>query len=704
MQPGGFHSLRYTLKMANQLGFLPVLRAVLPRMHNEQGRFPKICKKSLQAVASDLQKPIPPDFWEAHSLDDLAKCTPLELEKSGRLCQPMVAAGDRHFKPLSWEYAINLVAEILRNTPPEKTFFHASGLSSNEAGFLLQMFCRAYGTNNVNNCSTYGHQASGIGLAESLGTHTSTIDLDDLENCDLFFLLGSNPAANQPRLMKSLQKMKSRGGKVIAINPVKEPGLTEFTSPSQLGRLLFGSKVADLFIQPQIGGDMAVLAGIGKYVLESNREDPTFLKNCTQGFSSYEKMIRSMSWDDIRKHSQVPIADIVQAGQMYSRSRNTVFGWTMGITHHTHGVDNVRSIVNLALLRGMVGRRYAGLLPIRGLGNAQGMESMRVTPKLDSDFLQKLERKGLSPPTWDGLNAMECMEGARTGKLSVGFCLGGNLFGSNPDTRFSREAMSQLDAVVYLGTTLNTGHIHGRGKQTFILPVRARDEESQVTTEESMFNNVRICQAGRPRIPEVKSEVEIISDIAHQVLGPKTGQIEWERLSSHTAIRSLIAELVPGFSQLRDIDRTKKEFTVPGRALRRTLFPTLSHRAQFFTTSLPHLEFDRKKYLKLMAVQSEGQFNTVVHEQEDFYRGQTRRDVILMHPDDIREYRLMEDDHVKVTGPSGEPLPAYVRPFDIARGNCLMYFPEANTLMDRTFDPVSKTPAFKSVLIRIEPV
>jgi molybdopterin-dependent oxidoreductase alpha subunit len=556
MRPGGFHSISYTLQTAKQTGFFRLLKSMLSRnacktcalgmggqkggMRNEHGRFPEVCKKSLQAMASDLQKPISEGFWSKHSLDELANWSPFELEKAGRINQPVVATDGQHFQPLSWEYAINLVSEKLRHTPPDRSFFYFSGRSSNEAGFLLQMFCRAYGTNHVNNCSYYCHQASGVGLSESLGTKTATIDLEDLENCDLFFLIGGNPASNHPRLMTSLQKMKARGGKVIVINPVKEPGLLEFSIPSQIKSLLFGTKIADLYIQPQIGADMAILAGIGKYVLESNREDPTFIKNNTEGFAAYEKMLKSISWDEIRTQSQVPIEQITQAGQLYSRSRNAVFAWTMGITHHVHGVSNVRSIVNLALLRGMIGRRYAGLLPIRGHSNVQGMGSMRVTPKLEKDLLKKLEGKGLTPPTWEGLDTMGCIESAHAGKLNVGFCLGGNLYGSNPDSQFAREAISKLDTVVYLSTTLNTGHIHGRGKQTFIFPVRARDEEFQPTTQESMFNFVRLSSGGPARVPNVKSEVEIISEIARQVLGQNSGQIRWDELSSHSAIRNLI--------------------------------------------------------------------------------------------------------------------------------------------------------------------
>jgi len=365
-------------------------------------------------------------------------------------------------------------------------------------------------------------------------------------------------------------------------------------------------------------------------------------------------------------------------------------------------VANVQAIANLALMRGLVGRPSAGLMPIRGHSNIQGIGSMGVTPKLRDAIFQALERQfAVKLPTTPGLDTLGCMEAAASGRLKVGFCLGGNLYGSNPDARYSAAALGKLDTLVYLNTTLNTGHAHGLAKETIILPVLARDEEPQPTTQESMFNYVRMSDGGPRRHEGPRSEVQIIAELARRVLG-ETGPVLWQAMEDTGKIRQAIAQVVPGFEQLSEIDRTKQEFQIPGRTFHEAKFPTPDGRALLHVHDLPDLAGDENQ-LRLMTVRSEGQFNTVVYEEEDIYRGQDRRDVILLHPDDMQRLGLKEDQRVTIRSETGSMPSILVRPFaEIRAGNALMYYPEANILVSRHADPLSKTPAFKNVIVTVE--
>jgi molybdopterin-dependent oxidoreductase alpha subunit len=380
-----------------------------------------------------------------------------------------------------------------------------------------------------------------------------------------------------------------------------------------------------------------------------------------------------------------------------------VIGWTMGITHHLHGVENVQMIANLALLRGMIGRPHAGLMPIRGHSNVQGMGSMAVTPQLTQAVLRRFEQRlGLRVPQSRGLDTMACVEACGRGEMQTAVCLGGNLFGSNPDSTFATSALGKLESIAYLSTSLNTGHAWGTAKETLVLPVLPRDEEAQATTQESMFSYVRLSEGGRARYPGPRSEVSVLAALGRGVIGDD-GPVRWSELESHQRIRALIADLIPGLEPLAEIDRTRREFHIPGRRLDTPRFPTESGRARFHAIALPTPAAAGERGLRLMTVRSEGQFNTVVYEDEDLYRGQERRDVILINPLDIERLGLMPDQRVTVRSQVGELRGQLVRPFDVRQGNAVMYYPEANALVPRAVDPRSKTPAFKSVLVEVMP-
>jgi len=716
---GGWPALFYTLRKAREAGgFWKLWKAMRSRnacktcavgmggqqggMVNERGVFPEVCKKSLQAMVADMQGAVRPEFFRNYSITQLQAFTPQQLETSGRLTVPMMhRQGENYYQPISWEEAFDRIIQKLKSLSAAETFWYFSGRSSNEAGFLLQLFARMYGTNNVNNCSFYCHQASGVGLNSVLGTGTATLTLEDLEHSDLVFIIGGNPASNHPRLMTTLKHVRRRGGHVVVINPIIETGLVNFSVPSDPLSLLFGTRIASLYVQPHIGGDLALLTGIAKRIVEMNAHNEPFLTQYCDHWAALKSNLAAADWNEICRKSGVGKEAIDALATRYAAAENVVFTWTMGITHHTYGVENVEAIANLALLRGMVGRPHAGLLPIRGHSNVQGIGSVGVTPRLKDAIFDRLQTVyGMQLPTTAGLDTLGCMDGALRGDLKFGFCLGGNLYGSNPDSTYAGQALGNLEQLVYLNTTLNTGHAHGLAKETILLPVLARDEEPQATTQESMFNYIRLSDGGPARHSGPKSEIEIVTTLARGVLGD-VGPFDWKSMQDTNRIREAIAQVVPGFQEIQTIGQTRKEFQLAGRTFHTPQFPTANGKAQLRVHSLPEL-VGRGRELRLMTIRSEGQFNTVVYEDYDLYRGIEGRMVLLIHPEDIARLGFEPDEVVTVSSIAGTLPGIRLAAFNKIRpGNVAMYYPECNVLVPRTSDPRSKTPAFKSIPVTL---
>jgi anaerobic selenocysteine-containing dehydrogenase len=349
----------------------------------------------------------------------------------------------------------------------------------------------------------------------------------------------------------------------------------------------------------------------------------------------------------------------------------------------------------------MVGRPHAGLLPIRGHSNVQGIGSVGVTPRLKQEVLDRLESLlNVKLPTQPGLDTLACMTAADAGRIKSALCLGGNLYGANPDAAFAGRALNRLELVTYLSTTLNTGHVWGRGRETLVLPVCARDEEPNPTTQESMFNFVRLSDGGPARYAGPRAEVAVLAELGERVFGGRS-PVNWAAMRECRNVRQLIARAVPGFEALTRIDETKQEFHIPGRTFHRPGFGTPTGKAQFAAVPIPPLAGGTDE-LRLMTIRSEGQFNTVVYEEEDIYRHQDRRDVILMNAADMARLGVRPDQPVTVRSAAGARHGVRARPFDIAAGNAAMYFPEANVLVPTATDPDSKTPAFKCVPVRVQ--
>ncbi|MBK9385261.1 MAG: FdhF/YdeP family oxidoreductase [Planctomycetes bacterium] len=717
---GGMAALRYSLKKAREAGgFLKLWKRLRSKnacktcalgmggqkggMVNEKGHFPEVCKKSIQAQAGDMQAPISEDYFRRTPITAMARLDSHGFEHLGRLAFPIVAEpGATHFRRASWEEAYAKTAEALKAAPPHEAFFYASGRASNEAAFLWQLVARAYGSPNVHNCSFYCHQASGVALNEVYGSGTASIVLEDLDRADLAFVIGANPASNHPRLMTKLVQLRRRGGVVIVVNPLKELGLVRFRVPSDVRSMLFGSTISDLYLQPRVGSDIALLKALLKGVLERNALDQRFLEERTSGWDAVRADVEATRWETLLEACGLARAEVDRCVELLCRAKAGIGLWAMGLTHHQHGVDNVLALANLWLARGWLGVEGAGLLPIRGHSNVQGVGSVGVAPTVKAAFAKRLEELyQITVPSEPGQDTFASMVAAQAGKIRVALCLGGNLYASNPDLKWAREALQKVPFSFSLTTKLNEGHVHGRGQTAFVVPVLARDEEAQPTTQESMFNYVRLSDGGKPAVAgEMRSEVEIVAELASRVL-PK-GRFDWQRLKSHTALREEIAKVVPGYEAIATIERTKAEFQIPGRTMHGKEFATKDGKAHFAVTPVPDTSLAPDEF-RMMTLRSEGQFNTVVYDVEDLYRGNDRRDVVMMCAADAERLGLREGQRVLVASELAA-MQVSVALVDIAPRSLAMYYPEANAIVPGALDARSKTPAFKNIRVKLRPV
>ena len=674
-------------------------------LHNEYSSRIEICNKNIQAQLSDIRDPIPPQIFEQNSITELSELSPKQLEDLGRLSIPLhKSAKSDNYEAISYDHAFELIAARLQSSDPLRSFFYASGRSSNEAAFILQLFSRLYGCNHINNCSYYCHQASGVGLNNSIGSGTSTIRYGDLHKADLIFVFGANPASNHPRFVKVLLECRQRGGQVIVINPAREAGLVRFASPSNFKSMISGgSEVASRYVQPHVGSDVALISGMAKYLIEADLVDQEYIDSYCEKFDGYSHFLAKLSWTEIESECGLEQSQIESLANIYAQSERTVFSWGMGLTHHHNGTDNIEAIASLALLRGMIGGEGKGLLPLRGHSNVQGVGSMGVTPTLKTEVFSAIEKEfRVELPKHEGMDTLACIQAANRGEIDFAFLLGGNLFAANPDTSFSGRALSKIPFKVMINSTLNQTHLNGVEGENLILPIRVRDEETQATTQESMFNYLRMSDGGFDRIEALRSEVEIISSIAAEVIG--SGTLDFREFKRHDSIRKAIAKLIPGFAALADIDETKTEFHIEGRYLAKPHFTTKSGRAKFCIptqTSWKTKTTENSNQFTLTSVRSEGQFNTIIYSEEDVYRRQSHRKVLFISAEDIEKLKLKTEDKVDVSNATGTLSSFSIALYDIKPGNVMCYFPEANVLVPQSVDQRSRTPSFKSVSVSI---
>ncbi|MEM7099627.1 MAG: FdhF/YdeP family oxidoreductase [Pseudomonadota bacterium] len=715
---GGFKKVLYTWRLASSSGVRPTTKALTANntckacglgmggqaggMTNELGEFPAVCNKSVQAQSSDLQPPIPTEIF-SHTTNELAELTEAEMNRLGRLTTPLMKhRGENKYRPVEWETALAGAVDWFKETDPDRSFFYSSGRSSNEAGFILQLFARLYGTNNVNNCSYYCHQATSVALENSIGTGTATVELADLTGTDCIFVVGANPASNHPRFIYQLQACRARGGSVIVINPAKETGLVRFAMPKNPGSLIAGgSEIASHYLQPNIGSDIQVFQGLAKAVLEQNAADDPFIAQHASGYATWRSQLADIRWADITQVTGIKKDQFTAVAECYAKANHAVFAWGMGLTHHTHGVSNIEQLANLAILRGMVGRRHAGLLPLRGHSNVQGIGTIGVKPLLTQSVFDLMEQRlGVTLPTTPGMDTMSAMQAAQEGQIDLAFIMGGNLYASNPNSNWAEQALNKIKRKIFLTTTLNRGHAVGVDDDVLILPVTPRDEEWQATSQESMFNYVRLSDGGIIRHENVRPESNILTHIASAVID--TQHFVFNAFQDHSSVRQAIAATVPGLEQLKDLDVARQEFHVKNRLLHCPEFKTSDGKCHFIPApAAPEDINDNLFPFTLSTIRSEGQFNSIVYEDEDSYRGVPHRWSVLMGDADMTRLGLQTGDQVNLRSNNGTMERVSVYPHALPSGNLMAYYPEANVLTDTSVDPRSRTPGFKSTPVAV---
>jgi len=684
---------------------------------NEDGETLQRCAKSVEAIAAELQKPVPQHFFAQQSLDDLKKLTSQEADKLGRLSFPVILReGKSHYERISWS-EIYQIAEASFRKRSERIASYSSGRSSNEAAYLLQLMIRAMGSNNLADCSDLCHAASTVGLKEMFGSGTSMVSLEDLKQSDCIVLIGSNAPANHPRLMNELIQLRERGGKVIVVNPVVEVGLVKFASPAYPIKSLFtGSDISSLYLQPVPGSDVALFVGIQKSLIERGMVQYSYLQEYTQGWEAVIEHAQATSWEKITQVCGISRDLIEQAALMIGESDKVVFAWAMGVTQQENGVDNIFSIANTALLTGNAGKVGSGTMPIRGHSNVQGFGSMGVTIRLKEEIrlaLEKLLKRPLSRVP--GYDTRALIEAANQGKIDTLICLGGNLYAANPDSAQASRALSQIETIFYISTKPNLGHFHGLAKgNTIIIPVFARFENPHKTTTESGNNFVRLNDEGethlRDQHVDLISEVEFLTEIAHRIHGDSP--VNWRKLQDTKYIRQLIAQTIPGFEKMATIDETTEEFTISNRIFHKPDFPTKSGKASMFLTPLPDLtlpsirDFNVPEYTKGVVValgtgRSYSQHNTVVYKAADKFRGMPHRNCILMNKSDVESAGLSEHQRVTVQANAGKMENVEVIYGSIRQGAALMFYPEVNAIVHTKVDSRSGTPAFKRVPVLV---
>ncbi|MFE1599018.1 FdhF/YdeP family oxidoreductase [Methylobacterium sp. ID0610] len=742
---GGWGALAATAKALAEQGILARGSATLLRMNQPAGfdcpgcAWPdpdhtsafEFCENGAKAMAWEAtEKRCTPEVLAAHTVAELATWADYDLEMLGRLTHPMAyePASDRYV-PVSWEEAFGRIGAILRaQDDPNRVEFYTSGRASNEAAFLYQLFARAYGTNNFPDCSNMCHEATSVGLPQSLGVGKATVLLEDFDHADAIFLFGQNPGTNSPRMLTSLRAAARRGAAIVSVNPLRERALERFQAPQNPVEMatLTATPISSLYLQVRVGGDAAVLKGMIKSCLEADAAaraadaapvlDWDFIRGHTIGFDALAADIRATAWPDIARVSGLPRGTIEEAARLYREAKAAILVYGMGLTQHSRGTETVRLLTDLALLRGNVGRPGAGVCPVRGHSNVQGDRTVGITEKPDPAFLDRLRDVfGFAPPRAHGHDVVRAIEAMIAGEARVFIGLGGNFAAATPDTAVTQAALRRLDLTVQISTKLNRGHlVHGR--EAFILPCLARSESDvqaggpqSITVEDSM--SMVHASAGRndPASPHLLSEPAIIAGLARATLG-ETPSIPWaEMIADYDRIRAAIERVFPIFQGYNARIRVPGGFHLTSLA-RERIWATPSGKAQF--SVYPGLgegaPGDDAEVLRLTTLRSHDQYNTTLYSLSDRYRGVfNQRMVVFLSPEEMKRRGLGIGESVALETVSTDGVTRRVGglkvvPYRVPDGCCAAYYPETNPLVPLyARDPQSGTPSSKSIPVRL---
>jgi molybdopterin-dependent oxidoreductase alpha subunit len=677
----------------------------------------EFCENGAKAVAEEATlRRVTPEFFAAHSIASLAARTDFWLGQQGRLTSPVVRRpGASHYTPISWDEASSLIAGALTALDSaDEAVFYSSGRTSNEAAFVYQLFARAFGTNNLPDCSNMCHESSGLALTQTIGIGKGSVTLADIHQADLLVIVGQNPGTNHPRMLIALEEAKRNGATIVAVNPLPEAGLQRFKNPQKVrGVVGRGTPLADQYLQIRVAGDLALFQAIGALLLEWGAVDSSFVDAATEGFDAYAAARRSLDWDAVRAATGLRRDEIEECARRFAAAERTIVCWAMGLTQRPDSVAAIREIVNVQLLRGMIGKPGAGLCPVRGHSNVQGDRTMGIDHS-PPEWLGALStRLGFTAPARRGHDTVNAIRALRDGQARVFFALGGNFAAATPDTALTQQALASCDLTVHVSTKLNRSHVVP-GHSSLILPCLGRTErdvqasgEQFVTVEDSMSSVHSSRGRLDPASPELRSEVGIICALAEAVL--PSCPIPWRSYAAdYSLIRAEIAAVIPGFADFEAKVAAPGGFTLPHPPRDSRSFATASGRARFTVNSLAVVAIP-PGHLLLQTVRSHDQYNTTIYGLDDRYRGvRAGRRVIFVHPDDLAALGLADGALVDIVSVWRDGVdrraPGFrVVAYPTARGCVATYFPEANVLvpLDSVADG-SNTPASKQIIVRLE--
>ena len=680
------------------------------------------CENGVKHLTWELtSKRVERGFFECHTVAELSQWNDTALEGLGRLTEPLAydPVSDRYV-PISWAAAFELVGATLRGLDsPHQASFYTSGRLGNEATFLYQLWVREFGTNNLPDCSNMCHEATGRALEASIGTGKGTVDLHDWEEADLFVVMGVNAASNAPRMLTALAEAYRRGAKIVHVNPLVEAAARGTIIPHEVARMatMRTTATSTLNVQPRIAGDLALLRGVAKALLEAAKDDRdaldhSFLERHTEGFDAYRRLCDATSWADLEAGSGVPEATMREISRLYRESKRTIVSWCLGITQQEHGVDTIREIVNLLALRGNIGREGAGPSPVRGHSNVQGNRTCGIDHRPSEQFLARLGAVcGIDPPREHGLDTVATIEAMHRGDVNVFVGMGGNFAMAAPDTRYAFEALQSCELTVQVSTKLNRSHlVHGR--QALILPCIARSERDdqrsglQGITVEDAMSMVHLSSGMKaPISPHLLSEPAIIAGMAQATL--LNSQVPWQSyVDDYDRIRDTMADVLEGFEDFNLRARSPHGFRISQTA-RERVFETPSGKLEFATDSLP-ISVPAEGRLLLATMRSHDQWNTTIYSNDDRYRGlRNLRTVVFMNAEDMRDRGIEDLGLVDITSIAKDGSRRIVYgyraiSYDIPCGNTAGYMPELNVLCPiGDFSAQSDQPLMKHLIVEI---
>jgi molybdopterin-dependent oxidoreductase alpha subunit len=686
----------------------------------------EFCENGAKSASEEnTRKRIGPDFFREHSVAELSQRSDYWLAQQGRITHPMVLrSGATHYEPISWDDAFALVARKLNalDTPDEAAFY-TSGRTANETAFLWQLFVRQFGTNNLPDCSNMCHESSGSALSDSIGIGKGTATLEDVHEAGVLIDLGHNPGTCHPRMLSALQVTKRNGGKIIAINPLPETGLMRFQHPQQVLQVLThqSTQLADLFLPVRINGDVAILQGIMKEMVAAEDLRPgtvfdhTFIRQHTLGFEPYVQHLRNADWSVIVEESGISREQIAEAARMVMSTDRLVVAWAMGLTQHKNAVSSIQECMNLLLLKGAIGRKGAGALPVRGHSNVQGDRTVGIWERAKPEFLASLGKEfDFTPPQEHGYDTVETLRAMHAGKVKVFLAMGGNFLSATPDTEFTAAGLRRCALTAHVAIKLNRSHLV-TGDEALILPTIGRSErdvQGGRTQFVSVENSMGIVSKSEGHITppdgDLLSEPVIVAGMAKATLGARS-TVDWDDLvGDYDRIRDRIERVVPGFDDYNTRVREPGGFYLPNLPRDKREWATETKKANFTIHQIPRTVLQPGQ-LVMMSVRSHDQFNTTVYGLHDRYRGvHNERRVIFMHPDDIAERGLRAEQVVDLTSHfQGETRVArqfIVVPYPIPRRCAATYFPETNVLVPvNSVAERSNTPTSKYVVITVAP-